>query len=326
MTTENLAADHLSRLENLDLETLNEDAIWDSFPDEHLMAVQVRETAEDPWYADCANFLVSKIIPHGLAYHLRKKFLSDIKNYIWDDPYLIKSCPDEIIRRCVFGKELQHCHTRPTKGHYRAKITVRKVFEYGFYWPIIFRDALRYIRNCDACQRAELRDEAYEHSRAYKERTKRWHDAKIMIKEFHKGDEVLVSNSRLKLFPGKLKSRWYGPYNISKVFPYGTVEVCGSRYKEMEFEVSLTRFHVVASIEGGLDIVNLDIRLTMLNLGLARNKQEEPLVMGAIVVAAGDDKMFIYKEELWPDSTFDLFKVYTDLTSPAFFNLMYLSF
>ncbi|GJR61711.1 hypothetical protein Tco_1503873 [Tanacetum coccineum] len=82
----------------------------------------------------------------------------------------------------------------------------------------------------------ELRNEAYEHSRAYKERTKRWHDAKIMDKEFHEGDEVLIFNLRLKLFPGKLKSRWDGPYTISKVFPYGTVKVCGSIYKEVEFE------------------------------------------------------------------------------------------
>ncbi|GJW36781.1 reverse transcriptase domain-containing protein [Tanacetum coccineum] len=156
--TENLAADYLSRLENLDLETLNEEAIWDSFLDEHLMAVQVRETEEDPWYADYAYFLVSKIIPHGLTYHLRKKFLSDIQHYIRDDPYLFKSRPDGIIRRCVFGKELQeileHSHTGPTGGHYGADITARKVFESGFYWSIIFRDAARYIRNCDACQSA----------------------------------------------------------------------------------------------------------------------------------------------------------------------------
>ncbi|GKF72114.1 hypothetical protein Tco_0208228, partial [Tanacetum coccineum] len=112
--TENLAADHLSRLENLDLEKLNEEAIQDSFPDEHIMAVQVREMAENPWYSDYANFLVSKTITQGLTYHLRKKFLSDIKHYIWD-AYLFKSCPDGIIRRCMFGKELQeileHCHT-----------------------------------------------------------------------------------------------------------------------------------------------------------------------------------------------------------------------
>nr|GEV42593.1 hypothetical protein [Tanacetum cinerariifolium] len=61
--------------------------------------------AEDPWYAEYENFLISKIIPHGLTYHLRKKLLSDIKHYIWDDPYLFKSCPDEILRRCMFGKD-----------------------------------------------------------------------------------------------------------------------------------------------------------------------------------------------------------------------------
>ena len=132
-----MAADHLYRLENPDLETLNEEAIRDSFPDKHLMAVQVRETAEDPWYANYTNFLVSTIIPHGLTYHLRKKFLLDIKHYIWDEPYLFKSCPNGIIRRCVFGKELheilEHCHTGPTGGHYGADITARKVFESGFY-------------------------------------------------------------------------------------------------------------------------------------------------------------------------------------------------
>nr|GEW09597.1 retrovirus-related Pol polyprotein from transposon 17.6 [Tanacetum cinerariifolium] len=72
---------------------------------------------------------------------------------------------------------------------------------------------------------AEMRKEAYEHSRAYKEITKRWHDARITNKEFQKGEKVLVFNSRLKLFLGKLKTRWYGPYTVSKVFPYGTVEV-----------------------------------------------------------------------------------------------------
>ncbi|GJV54153.1 reverse transcriptase domain-containing protein [Tanacetum coccineum] len=92
---------------------------------------------------------------------------------------------------------------------------------------------------------AELRNEAYEHSRAYKDKRKRWHDAKIMDKEFHEGEEVLVFNSRLKLFPRKMKSRWYGPYTISKVFPYGIVEVCGLLYKKVEFEVPLTCIHVV---------------------------------------------------------------------------------
>nr|GEU87836.1 reverse transcriptase domain-containing protein [Tanacetum cinerariifolium] len=383
------------------------------------MAVHVREITEDPWYADYINFLVSKIIPHGLTYHLRKKFLSDVEHYICDDPYLFKSYPDGIIRRCVFGKELQeileHCHTRPTEGHYGANITAKKIFKSRFYWPTIFRDAARYICDCDAYQWtgnissrnqmpltniivSEVFDiwgvdfmgpfpssrnnkyilvvidyvskwveaealptndarvvvkflqklfSQFEVSKALisdrkthlcnsilektlkkygvthrlatpyhpqtsgqtkntnhaikcifektvngnrKERVDKLDDAlgylgllinhlsEIMDKEFHEGDEVLVFNSRLKLFLRKLKSRWYGPHTISKVFPYGTVEVCGkngvyfrvngnrlkiyyggdmnttsktlyfvkcSLYEEMEFEVSPTRFHVV---------------------------------------------------------------------------------
>ncbi|GJU81878.1 reverse transcriptase domain-containing protein [Tanacetum coccineum] len=156
--SEKLAADHLSRLENLKLKELDEDAIRDSFPDEHLMVINIKEADTDPWYADYANFLVSKIVLQHLTYHLRKKFLSDVKKYIWDDPYLFKSCPDGIVRRCVFGKELheilEHCHTRPTGGHYGADITARNIFESGFYWPTIFKDFARYVREFDACQRA----------------------------------------------------------------------------------------------------------------------------------------------------------------------------
>ncbi|GJV98285.1 reverse transcriptase domain-containing protein [Tanacetum coccineum] len=99
--SENLAADHLSRLKNPELEELNKDAIRDSLPDEYLMVINIKEVETDSWYADYANFLVLKIIPQHLTRHLRKKFLSDVKKYIWDDPYLFKSCPDGIIRRCV---------------------------------------------------------------------------------------------------------------------------------------------------------------------------------------------------------------------------------
>ncbi|GKD98311.1 hypothetical protein Tco_1382208 [Tanacetum coccineum] len=95
---ENLAADHLSRLENQKLEELDEDAIHDSFPAEQLMVINIKEAETDPWYADYANFLVLKIVPQHLTYHLRKKFLSDVKKYIWDDPYLFKTCPDGIVR------------------------------------------------------------------------------------------------------------------------------------------------------------------------------------------------------------------------------------
>nr|GEX60810.1 reverse transcriptase domain-containing protein [Tanacetum cinerariifolium] len=71
----------------------------------------------------------------------------------------------------------------------------------------------------------ELRDQAYENSLIYKEKTKRIHDSKIKNRVFNIGDRVLLFNSRLKIFSGKLKSHWSGPFTISQVFPYGTVEL-----------------------------------------------------------------------------------------------------
>ncbi|GJS69197.1 reverse transcriptase domain-containing protein [Tanacetum coccineum] len=71
----------------------------------------------------------------------------------------------------------------------------------------------------------KLRDQAYENSLIYKEKTKRIHDSKIRNLVFNVGDQVLLFNSRLKMFSGKLKSRRFGPFTIAHVFPYGTVEL-----------------------------------------------------------------------------------------------------
>nr|GFB18900.1 reverse transcriptase domain-containing protein [Tanacetum cinerariifolium] len=71
----------------------------------------------------------------------------------------------------------------------------------------------------------ELRDQAYENSLIYKEKTKRFHDSKIKDRVSNIGDRVLLFNSRLKIFSGKVKTRWSGPFTISHVFPYGTVEL-----------------------------------------------------------------------------------------------------
>ena len=71
----------------------------------------------------------------------------------------------------------------------------------------------------------EFRNEAYENARIYKEKTKAWHDKHITRKEFTTGQQVLLFNSCLKLFPGKLKSRWSGPFTVTKVFSHGGAEV-----------------------------------------------------------------------------------------------------
>jgi len=88
----------------------------------------------------------------------------------------------------------------------------------------------------------EIRFDAYESSKLYKERVKRWHDRFINRREFRKGDLVLFFNSRLKLFLRKLRSRWSGPFTVLKVYPYGAIEISidttgsfkvnGSRFKQ----------------------------------------------------------------------------------------------
>nr|GEV05983.1 reverse transcriptase domain-containing protein [Tanacetum cinerariifolium] len=74
----------------------------------------------------------------------------------------------------------------------------------------------------------EIRYQAYENSLIYKEKTKRIHDSKIKDRVFNVGDRVLLFNSGLKIFSGNLKTRWSGPFTITHVFPYGTVELSQS--------------------------------------------------------------------------------------------------
>ena len=69
----------------------------------------------------------------------------------------------------------------------------------------------------------ELRNEAYDNARIYKNKTKKWNDQRILRKEFREGDQVLLFNSRLRLFPGKLKSKWSGPYTVMSSTTFGTV-------------------------------------------------------------------------------------------------------
>nr|GEZ13919.1 reverse transcriptase domain-containing protein [Tanacetum cinerariifolium] len=184
----------------------------------------------------------------------KKKLFKDVKHYFWDDPYLFRICADQIIRRCVHGKKafdiLKACHEGPTGGHHGANFTAKKVFDAGFFWPTIYKDAHDLVKSCDSSQRQgkisqrdempqnviqvyeifdlqlnELRDQAYENSLIYKEKTKKIHDSKIKNRIFNIGDRVLLFNSRLKIFSRKLKTRWSGPFTITKVFPYRTIEL-----------------------------------------------------------------------------------------------------
>ncbi|CAN6686159.1 unnamed protein product [Malus baccata var. baccata] len=147
--SENVVADHLSRMVH------NEESlpIVETFPDEQLLSIKVSE----PWYADLVNFLVSKRIPSTFTRPQRDKLRHDAWFYVWDDPYLWKFCPNQIVRRCVHDSEfrsiLSFCHTYACGGHFGTQRTALKVLQCGFYWPSIFKDARTFCLTCDKCQR-----------------------------------------------------------------------------------------------------------------------------------------------------------------------------
>nr|GFA21288.1 DNA-directed DNA polymerase [Tanacetum cinerariifolium] len=329
----NLAAHHLSRLENPHQNMLDPKDINKSFPLETLNLVSTRGNQSTPWFADFANYHARNFVVKGMSSKQKSKFFKDVKYYFWDDPFLFKIYADQVIRRCVSGQEaieiLKACHYRPTGGHhgpnYIAKKTkqihtrscrlsvkmvdakalptndtrvVCKILKNLFarlgtpraiisdrgthfcndqfakvmqkfsvtlrlatpYHPqtsgqvevsnrglkrILERAveenqhkaywALKHAnfdlktagdhRKVQINKLNELRDQAYKNSLIYKEKTKRLHDSKIKDRVFNISDRVLLFNSRLKIFFRKLKSCWSGPFTISRVYPYGTVEL-----------------------------------------------------------------------------------------------------
>nr|GEV20905.1 reverse transcriptase domain-containing protein [Tanacetum cinerariifolium] len=384
---ENYAADHLSRLENPYENVFNPKEINESFPLETISKLAHHDQST-LWFADFANYHVGKFIIKGMSTQQKNKFFKDVKHYFWDDPYLFKTCADQVIQRCVVGQKvvgiLTACHSGPTggttvlttppkrfltqgidfmrpfpnsKGNKYILVTVdylskwveakalptndarvvvkilkslfsrfgtpkaiisdrgthfyndqfakvmykyatsgqvevtnrglkrileRTVGENRAMWTDKLDDALWafrtafktligctpyrlvYGKSCHlplelehkaywALKHAnfdlktardhrklqlnelhELRDQAYENSLIYKERTKKLHDSKIKNRIFNVGDHVLLFNSCLKIFSGKLKTRWSGPFTITEVYPYSTTKLShadGSNFK-----------------------------------------------------------------------------------------------
>ncbi|GJS27355.1 reverse transcriptase domain-containing protein [Tanacetum coccineum] len=118
--------------------------ITETFPLETLGSVALRVDST-PWFADFANYHAGNFIVKGMSSQQKNKFFKDVKHYFWDDPFLFKICADQMIRRCVHGKEaldiLKACHNGPTGGHHGANLTAKKVFDAGFFWPSIYKDA-----------------------------------------------------------------------------------------------------------------------------------------------------------------------------------------
>nr|GFA29630.1 reverse transcriptase domain-containing protein [Tanacetum cinerariifolium] len=137
---ENLATDHLSRLENPHQDELEKKEITETFPLETLCMIAFHGDSSTSWFADIANYHAGKFVVKGTSSQQKKKFFKDVKHYFWDDPYLFKICADQVIRRCVHGQEavdiLTACHNRPTRGHHGANITEKKSLNLVFIGPL----------------------------------------------------------------------------------------------------------------------------------------------------------------------------------------------
>nr|GEV08415.1 hypothetical protein [Tanacetum cinerariifolium] len=147
----NLAVDHLSRLENPYENVLDPKEINETFTLETLSMVTFRGDSSSSWFADFANYHAGNFIVKGMSSQQKNKFFKDVKHYFWDDPFLFKICVDQVIRQCVHGKEaldiLKACHNGPTRGHHGANLTAKKVFNAGFFWPTIYKDAHEFVKN-----------------------------------------------------------------------------------------------------------------------------------------------------------------------------------
>ncbi|GJR70961.1 reverse transcriptase domain-containing protein [Tanacetum coccineum] len=168
---QNLAVDHLSRLENPHQGDLEKTEINKTFP---------LETLDDALWA----------------------FRTAFKTPIGCTPYKLvygKAChlPIELEHKAYWA--LKHCNFDLTTASDHRKVQMNEL--------------------------NKLRDQAYENSLIYKEKTNKIHDDKIKNRIFNVGDRVLLFNSRLKIFSGKLKTRWTGLFTIAQVFPYGTIEL-----------------------------------------------------------------------------------------------------
>ena len=113
--------------------------------------------------------------------------------------------------RIVYGKQ---CYL-PLELEYKAVWAVKKL---NFDFQAVKEKGFLQLNELE-----ELMNEAYDNARIYKDKTKKWHDQRILRKEFKIGESVLLYNSRLRLFLGKLKSRWSGPYTVIEVTPFGAV-------------------------------------------------------------------------------------------------------
>nr|GEV04389.1 DNA-directed DNA polymerase [Tanacetum cinerariifolium] len=250
--SENLTADHLSRLENPHKDVLENKDINENFPLETLGSLSSEATDilkachEGPagGHHD-ANLTAKKfarvMIKYGITHRLATAYHPQTSGQVEVSNRGLKRILERTVEenhaswsdklddalwafRTAFKTPIG---CTPYKLVYEKSCHLLIELEHKVYW------ALKHVnfdlkiagdhRKLQLNELNELRDQAYENSLIYKERTKKFPDSKI--KNRNVGDQVLLFNSRLKIFSGKQKTRWSGPFTITQVFLYGTVEL-----------------------------------------------------------------------------------------------------
>nr|GFA52143.1 hypothetical protein [Tanacetum cinerariifolium] len=276
---ENLAADHLSRLENPNQNVLDPKEINESFPLETLNLVSTRSNQKSvylvkkPLISSRLATLDQSEVTMDQITQPERAIISDRRTHFCNDQFTKVMQKYSVTHRLATPYHPQTSSQVEVSNHGLKRILEREVSENRASWLDklddalwAFRTAYKTLIGCTpyklvyekAChlpvelehktywalkhanfdlktagdhrkvqinELNELRDQAYENTLIYKEKSKRLHDSKIKNRVFNIGDRVLLFNSRLKILSGKLKSRWSGPFTISQVFPYGTVEL-----------------------------------------------------------------------------------------------------
>ncbi|GJS66941.1 reverse transcriptase domain-containing protein [Tanacetum coccineum] len=170
------------------MEVLTEREIADEFLDEHLMVLRSEFKDDEPW-------AIKRILERSVGYNL-KDWSKKLNDALWAFRTAYKTLTGCTPFRLVYGKA---CHL-PVEIEHKANWALKQCNR-----DLTLASESRLMK---LNKLAELRDGAYENTIIYKERTKKWHDSKLHgDKDFKIGDKVLLYNSRLKMYPGKLKSK-----------------------------------------------------------------------------------------------------------------------